>query len=250
MAGLTQFSSAGGNPEPVYSSPDERRSVTVEVCEGVWLDHRKALVMPTEGWMAVADLHYGFEVHRRAAHGALLPDFGMAEVEERLLQLVRSYDVKKLILVGDIMDGAGSANLTADFLDRMEVAGPELICVAGNHDRAGLKSRRDLIPFYAQGAAFFHHGHQQEAAAAAMQALSAPPNGWLEIQGHLHPSVRLGDHAGLRVELPALVELPQACNVARRFVLPAFSPWARGGRILTPAPIAQWACAKGGVLPL
>jgi hypothetical protein len=155
VAGLTQFSSAGGNPEPVYSSPDERRSVTVEVCEGVWLDHRKALVMPTEGWMAVADLHYGFEVHRRAAHGALLPDFGMAEVEERLLQLVRSYDVKKLILVGDIMDGAGSADLTADFLDRIEAAGPELICVAGNHDRAGLKSRRDLIPFYAHRGGIF-----------------------------------------------------------------------------------------------
>ncbi len=219
-----------------------------EIAPGLWLDHRRALVMPEAGWLAVADLHYGFEVHRKLAHGALLPDFGMAEVEERLVELMTDYEVRQIILVGDIMDGSGSAELTAGFLDRLESRGVELICIAGNHDRSALRSRRAFLPWYvAAGNCFFHHGHQPEAAAKAFAECSPQPSGWMQIQGHLHPAVHVGDGAGLKMVLPALAELPPLAEAGRVFVLPAFSPWARGGKIGT-GTAAQWACAGGHVL--
>ena len=204
--------------------------------------------MPEAGWLAVADLHYGFEVHRKLAHGALLPDFGMAEVEGRLVELVTDYEVRQIILVGDIMDGSGSAELTAGFLDRLESRGVELICIAGNHDRSALRSRRAFLPWYvAAGNCFFHHGHQPEAAAKAFAESVTQASGSIQIQGHLHPAVQVGDGAGLKMVLPALAELPPPAGAGRVFVLPAFSPWARGGKIAS-ATAAQWACAGGHVL--
>ncbi|MCB1208580.1 MAG: metallophosphoesterase, partial [Verrucomicrobiales bacterium] len=219
----------------------------IEVLPGLWLDHRRALVMPEAGWLAVADLHYGFEVHRQIAHGALLPEFGMAEVEDRLAELMADYRVTKIILVGDIMDGSGSADLTADFLDRMEARGAELICISGNHDRSGLRSRRSLVPWHcAEGNCFLHHGHQPKEAAKAFAEVVPQPLGWTQIQGHLHPAVQVCDGAGLKLVLPALAELPSHAPSGRSFVLPAFSPWARGGSTPT-ATVAEWVCAKGHV---
>ncbi len=55
----------------------------------VLLDGRLALFHRTQRWLAVADLHFGYELSQRAA-GRLMPMWGMASVEERLHELCRN----------------------------------------------------------------------------------------------------------------------------------------------------------------
>jgi metallophosphoesterase superfamily enzyme len=56
----------------------------------VVLDGRLALFHKRQRWLAVADLHFGYELSQRAA-GRLTPMWGMQSVEERLVELLRDY---------------------------------------------------------------------------------------------------------------------------------------------------------------
>ncbi|PZR76103.1 MAG: hypothetical protein DLM73_03515 [Chthoniobacterales bacterium] len=57
------------------------------VADEVLLDGRLALFHQRERWLAVADLHFGYELSQRAA-GRLVPMWGMASIAERLMRLV------------------------------------------------------------------------------------------------------------------------------------------------------------------
>jgi metallophosphoesterase superfamily enzyme len=59
---------------------------------------------------------------------------------------------------------------------------------------------------------FLHHGDK----------LVMRPRGAVELVGHHHPAVTWRDGAGLYLKLPGLVQGP------KRWILPAFSPWAEG----------------------
>ena len=56
----------------------------------------------TERWLAVADLHFGYELSQRAA-GRLVPLWGMTSIEERLVELFAEYEPRHLIVVGDLV---------------------------------------------------------------------------------------------------------------------------------------------------
>src|SRR5213592_5222532 len=72
------------------------------VADEILLDGRLALFHRTERWLAVADLHFGYELSQRAA-GRLVPVWGMATVEDRLLELLDEYQPCQLIIVGDLV---------------------------------------------------------------------------------------------------------------------------------------------------
>ena len=57
------------------------------VADDIVLDGRLALWHQRERWLAVADLHFGYESSQRAA-GRLVPMWGMASIAERLFQLI------------------------------------------------------------------------------------------------------------------------------------------------------------------
>ncbi|MDP4940246.1 MAG: hypothetical protein NWR21_13120, partial [Verrucomicrobiales bacterium] len=61
----------------------------LEVEPALVLDGRLALYHRTQRWLAVADLHFGYEMSRRRA-GGLWPMWGMETVQERLRALVQS----------------------------------------------------------------------------------------------------------------------------------------------------------------
>ena len=85
------------------------------------------------------------------------------------------------------------------------------------------EGRERGAPSRVHGGYFFHHGDQ-----------AAPvPSGAVEVMGHHHPAATWNDGAGGRFKLPALVA------GARRWILPAFSPWAAG---------APWSPAPGETL--
>lgn len=221
---------------------------------GVRLDSRRALFHESQGWLAVADLHYGYEVHRRR-QGALLPDWGMPQCEEVLRGLLEDHQPRRLILVGDVMDGSGSAAQTSDLLDRLGALVPEIVCIEGNHDRPALRKQRPFVKTHCEDGFVFHHGHQIRPGAMDDAAETSPINlplgegqeKCVHITGHEHPAWTLRDGAGLRLKLPALVR-QQAGPGLEHWILPAFSPWAAGGEYTSPLPrLATWVCAPGRV---
>ena len=205
-----------------------------EISPGVILDSRRALVHVAQGWMAVADIHFGYEV-RRSRGGALMPDWGMKQCETMLLASVRDHRPQRLILVGDIMDGGASAEETLALLDRLREDVP-LICVEGNHDRVSLRRGRTFVKSHREGAFLFEHGH-----------LPLSEHAGVVITGHEHPSVRFKDGAGLQLRLPALIQ-EQTSPKTQRWILPAFSPWAAGGKYESSHKrVGTWVCAPGRV---
>jgi uncharacterized protein len=182
----------------------------------VLLDSRLALFHEAEKWLAVADLHYGFEVSQRMA-GNLFPLWGMKSIETRLGELLCDYQPAKLILVGDLVHDRNGAcelfSLITRLRDRSDV-----ILIAGNHD-AQIKRQTskfshwdiELHDSFTTEGFEFHHGDCE-----------TKMNGRIQIVGHFHPAATLRDGAGLRLKFPALV---QETNC---WILPAFSPWAAG----------------------
>ena len=223
-------------PDPVAPCPG-----LSPVAHGVWLDHRLALFHPQQRWLAVADLHLGY-AQRRRQKGCLIPDWGCGETEARLSALIAEHQPQRVILVGDIVDGAGSLDSSLEALERLRRQVPDLILLAGNHDRPALRRIAHFQDTHQEPGFFFHHGHQ------------APerPEDHIEITGHHHPAVVLRDGAGLRLKLPALIrEQPLDAPVTERWILPAFSPWAAGGEYVSNCPrLATWVCAPQRVWPL
>jgi metallophosphoesterase superfamily enzyme len=210
---------------------------TANVAEDVLLDSRRALVHARQGWLAVADLHYGYEVRRRR-YGALVPQWGMETCEATLRALIADHKPRRLILVGDIMDGSGNAAETAGLLDRLQELVGEIVCILGNHDRAALKKAWRFVETHREEVFHFSHGHEWKGADETEDAVT-------HVIGHEHPAIDFYDGAGLSLKLPAFVQ-ERVNERTQRWVLPAFSPWAAGGKMKRRPGherLATWACA-------
>jgi hypothetical protein len=95
-----------------------------------------------ERWLAVADLHFGYELSQRAA-GRLIPLWGMTSIEERLSELLDDYQPRRLLIVGDLVHNQasaaaafGSAHPVAEAL-RGDCAGRESRSSRCAYDRVG-----------------------------------------------------------------------------------------------------------------
>src|SRR5213080_4400486 len=102
------------------------------IAKSVLLDSRLALFHERQRWLAVADLHFGYELSQRAA-GRLMPMWGMKSVEERLTELIGEYDPRHLVIVGDLVHDKAAAGEARELIVRL-AALCEPIVLAGNHD--------------------------------------------------------------------------------------------------------------------
>ena len=168
----------------------------ISVAPNVLLDGRLALFHERDRWLAVADLHFGYELSQRAA-GRLTPLWGMTSIEERLRELIAEYQPRQLIIVGDLVHDRASGPVAAKLLTRLRTH-CEVIALAGNHDR--------------------HVTH----AIVFEPRWETAESGRIQIIGHHHPAASVTDGAGLRLKFPAFVQ-QESC-----WILPAFSPWAGG----------------------
>jgi len=200
------------------------------VADEILLDGRLALFHRTERWLAVADLHFGYELSQRAA-GALVPMWGMATISDRLSELVAEYEPKRLIILGDLVHDETAAREAAGLLGNL--AGHcDVIVVAGNHDRQ-LRGHIEMVDALETDNFYFHHGH-----------CAAEKAGRIQIIGHHHPAAVITDGAGLRLKCPAFVQ-QSSC-----WIMPAFSPWAGGTRWTTDASSRVWLCTADRVFVL
>ena len=93
----------------------------VAIASNVLLDGRLALFHETQKWLAVADLHFGYELSQRAA-GRLMPLWGMTSIEARLAELLDEYQPRQLIIVGDLVHDGASAAAASKLLARLRAA--------------------------------------------------------------------------------------------------------------------------------
>src|SRR5437763_14327005 len=107
-------------------------SSPVAVGKDVLLDGRLALFHKREGWLAVADIHFGYEISQRAA-GNLFPFWGMETIEKRLVDLVRDYKPKHLVLLGDLVHDRSAAGALISLLGKLRKI-CRVVAIAGNHD--------------------------------------------------------------------------------------------------------------------
>lgn len=201
-----------------------------KIAPNVLLDARLALFHETERWLAIADLHFGFELSQRAA-GRLVPFWGMDSTSARLLQLIADYQPQRLIIIGDLVHDAAAFEPLRDLLARVATS-CEVIAIAGNHDR-GLRRKMEMIETFATRDFEFHHGH------------CAPGTTNLtKIIGHFHPAAMLRDGAGLHLKFPAFVQKH------RCWILPAFSPWSAGTVWEAQESAQIWLCTPRRILAL
>ncbi|MDB6137140.1 MAG: hypothetical protein JWO94_212 [Verrucomicrobiaceae bacterium] len=228
-----------------FPSLQPKRFATASVGNGCLLDSRRALFHEAQGWLAVADIHFGYELNRARNHGALLPQWGMAATEQRLVEVLEHYQPPTFIIVGDIMDGGGSIRETMLMLGRLRPLVRQLICVEGNHDRAALKRDERFVPWHCGDGFIFQHGHRF----TKVLNDTCEHRPAVHITGHEHPALNLSDGAGLRLKLPALVQDRIGGADVEHWILPAFSPWA-GGAVYESRHerLAAWACSEGRVL--
>lgn len=211
-------------PAPIETTATVRKA---EIRPGLWLDSRLALWFESLRLLAVADLHWGYaESHR--ARGHLLPLWGDDVIAARLKSLLRDYEPLEMVWLGDVVHAAEGSAQAEEFLRESRVP---ITVLAGNHDRrwrhpAAVSTQRDSY--------FFHHGDR----------VLDVPGGAIEVVGHHHPAVDWYDGAGGRLKLPALVVGP------RRLIMPAFSPWARGGAGPWAADAVVWAVSAKRIFPL
>jgi len=201
-----------------------------QVATDVLLDGRLALFHQAQRWLAVADLHFGYELSQRAG-GRLMPMWGMASVEERLQQLLVEYRPRHLLIVGDLVHDHVAATEATRLIERLGAI-CQLVLLAGNHDRH-LKGMLPLLESWQTDGFRFHHGH----------CLHELTDG-VQIIGHHHPTGSVRDGAGLRLKLPAFVQQD------RCWILPAFSPWAAGSAWEAEASSRMWLCTPMRVLEL
>lgn len=204
------------------------KAAQVPVAEDILLDGRLALFHQTQGWLAVADLHFGYELSQRAA-GRLVPMWGMNSIEERLRELLADYAPRQLVIVGDLVHDRAAAGEAAELMSRLATL-TEPIVLSGNHDRqiAGMLQLRQS---WQSDGFYFHHGH-----------CAAEHERGIQVIGHFHPAGVVRDGAGLRLKLPAFVQ-QDSC-----WILPAFSPWAAGASWQPDAQSAMWLCTPKRIL--
>ncbi len=173
------------------------------------LPQRIALHEPT-ATAVVADVHLGYHEARRR-QGDALPLLGVADVWRPLEIALERVPFRRLLIAGDLFERGYDAELWLPSRDHLHALGVDWIAlVPGNHDR-NVEKHADVLTLFPEGCDLhewrvLHDADQKHAGRI--------------VQGHWHPSVRVG-----RAKRPCFVV------EAVRLILPAFSPDAAGVKL-------------------
>ncbi len=200
---------------------------------GAILDARRAAFLPESGILAVADLHLGYAwVQRR--RGALIPVSKPDSTSVRLAPLLADYRPRTLVVLGDLVHQAVALPALREELEslvRILPQGTGLMVCPGNHDRdlskllapLGLPLR--VKPVLPMGRHRLHHGDGPLSAVKGNADLALHAEEPIDVIGHEHPAIRLGDGVATEAKVACFLEAD------RILVLPAFSDWAAGCEI-------------------
>lgn len=239
------MSATASRNSPVDPSrgPGGRDTSRIEPERGVVLDARRALFLSETTTLVVADLHLGYAWVQRQ-RGALLPVAGPQSTLDRLSRLLADYQPRRLVILGDLVHRAVALPALESELHSLAQRLPpsvEWTICTGNHDQglASLLGNRFRTPApqltaqWSTGRFRLHHG-DRAAETSGPLALSAEDP--VDVIGHEHPAIRLGDGVATQAKVPCFLRAQDV------WVLPAFSNWAAGceiGRQPFLGPVAQ-----------
>ncbi len=178
--------------------------------ERLMLDPLGAVWWPAAGLLAVADLHFE-KGSAAAARGQLVPPWDTRLTLDRLALLLRRWQPRTVVALGDSFhDAHGAARMAAGDAARLRAMtdAAEWVWVLGNHDPqppAGLPGTAATA--WTMGPLTFRH----EARSGAVG----------ELCGHHHPKAAIATRAGV-VTRPCFVTDP------RRVMLPAMGAYTGG----------------------
>lgn len=185
--------------------------------ERLMLDPLGGLAWPEAGVLAAADLH--LEKGTAAARqGQLVPPWDSQATLDRFALLVRRWQPRTLVLLGDSFhDARGASRLAAT--DRARLAqlaeNRRLIWVLGNHDPLPPENLPgEAVEAWPHRGLVFRHEARRGAVG--------------EVSGHYHPKAAVQTRAG-RVSRPCFVA------DAKRVMLPALGAYAGGLDVRNPA---------------
>ncbi len=185
--------------------------------ERLMLDPLGGLAWPDTGVLAAADLHLE-KGTAAATRGQLVPPWDTQATLDRLALLVRRWQPRTLVLLGNSFhDARGPVRLLPAERARVTqlAAGRHLIWVLGNHDPLPPENLPgEAVEAWTQGALVFRH--------------EARPGATGEVCGHHHPKAAVATRAG-RVSRPCFV------TDSRRIMLPALGAYAGGLDVRNPA---------------
>jgi uncharacterized protein len=222
-------------PSPADAGPSLTGTATrpkegpIAIGGGALLDPRRAIWVPSERVLAVADLHLGYAWEQRR-RGLLLPVEGAEDTLARLQVLVREYQPRHLVVLGDIVHRVAQIPMLESLLSdlcRQLARECDLVFCRGNHDgrletiigSQALPVR--LVDEWQTGCWRWTHGDRPE----PLTTLRLESGPLTVVMGHEHPCLRLHDGVTSTVKVPCFL-------VSERLViLPAFSNWAAGSII-------------------
>lgn len=172
------------------------------------LTNQRVLYWPAQKTLVLSDLHVGKAAHFRR-NGIAIPSRSQEVDLSTLTALIRYYDVRQVIVVGDLLH-TGRAEEVDLFRGLVEShARVQFLLIRGNHDRfdkilektLGLQGVFDTYEL--EGISFVHDAKDWE-------------EGYT-ISGHVHPGVVYTLANKQRIRLPSFIV------ATHKIVLPAFS---------------------------
>ncbi len=201
----------------------------------------RAAIVPASRTLLVADLHLGKAATFRRA-GIPVPEGSAQRDLERLAQLVRGHDVRRIVVLGDLFHAKGGCTpeVFAEFAAlRARIADTAVVLVLGNHDRAVGRLPDSLeidacVPSLDEPPFHFVHEPATHVTASSRELFT--------VAGHLHPTVSIRSPSGDRLADRCFVAEPSV------LVLPAFGSFTGGHRVEPTEGMRLWIARDDGVV--
>lgn len=174
--------------------------------EEIQLLAERALHWPAQKTLIVADLHWGKTAHFRK-NGIAIPGASQQQDEIRLAQLIRQYNVERLVIAGDLFHSKGNNEVDSFSHWRTMHTSLHIDLVTGNHDilpaekylswNLNMADGLNISPF------FISHDVPKTCDSFC-------------IHGHIHPAIRITGKGNQAIRLSCF------CEDEGRLILPAF----------------------------
>ncbi len=192
--------------------------------QDIILDKERAIYLPQEKLLAIADLHLGKAAHFRKA-GLAIPNTVSKKDLSRLKQLVEIYQPKTLLINGDMFHSDYNDEITEFGKWRKELGQLEIVLVKGNHDRQRKQVYEDLaISVIEPCLELAHFTFLHDATDCKTDKYA--------IGGHIHPGISVYNNTKQRLKFPCFY------FGNSHAILPAFSNFT-GLQMIKPDVAAQ-----------
>ena len=210
--------------------------------EEIWLLPEKAMYMPIHKTLIVSDLHFAKTGHFRKS-GLPVPQQIYIEDLQRLLSLIQTYKIEKLIVVGDFFHSHANKELELFSRWRTNFSSLKILLVRGNHDVLSNDwYHENKIDLYEEkllsiNKIFFIHDY-------ALLPKNNIAADCFFISGHLHPSIYINGKSRQGLRLPCFY------FSGNHAVLPAFSKFSGHATIKPKKGDTVFAIANNTILQL